>query len=300
MTAYPINGKVALATGAARGIGLATARALSARGASVVLCDVAAAEVQRHAEAFGPGRALGIGVDVTDRAALDSAVQATIERFGGLDIVFANAGIAPDPPNTIAAIDEGAFERIVEVDLLGVWRTVRATVDQVIARRGHVLMTSSIYAFSNGMTNAAYAASKAGVEQLGRALRTELAGTGATAGVLYPGWVDTAMVHSSLDQHPAVVRIMDRFLPKPLARRIQPEVVAQAAVRGIEQRAPRIFVPRMWTLLSVLRGVVNPLIDRRLDREPELHAALRELERSASADRTAELTDRGTSAAPAP
>jgi NAD(P)-dependent dehydrogenase (short-subunit alcohol dehydrogenase family) len=272
-----LKGKVALVTGAAGGIGLASARALSARGARVVLCDVQAAEVERQAQALGVDRALGLGVDVTDRAAMNRAVEATVERFGGLDVIFANAGIAPDPPTTIATIDESMFERVVEVDLLGVWRTVRAGLEQVVARRGHVLLTSSIYAFTNGVMNGAYAASKAGVEQLGRALRTELAADGASAGVLYPGWVDTAMVHASVDQHASVLRIHESLTPRPLAKRIPPETVAKAVVRGIERRAPRIFVPRIWTPLSVLRGGLNPLIDRALDRNAELHAVLRDV-----------------------
>ena len=277
MSNLVLKGKVALVTGAAGGIGLASARALSARGARVVLCDVQAAEVERQAQALGVDRALGLGVDVTDRAAMVRAVEATVERFGRLDVIFANAGIAPDPPTTIATIDESMFERVVEVDLLGVWRTVRAGLEQVVARRGHVLLTSSIYAFANGVINGAYAASKAGVEQLGRALRTELAADGASAGVLYPGWVDTAMVHASVDQHASVLRIHESLTPRPLAKRIPPETVAKAVVRGIERRAPRIFVPRIWTPLSVLRGGLNPLIDRALDRNTELHAVLRDV-----------------------
>jgi len=110
-----------------------------------------------------------------------------VERFGGVDVVFANAGITVDPPATIAGVDAVAFERVIEVDLLGMWRTVRAALPQVIERRGHVLVTASCYSFLNGMLNAAYAMSKAGVEQFGRALRSELAVHGATAGVLYPG-----------------------------------------------------------------------------------------------------------------
>ncbi|HKE79593.1 MAG TPA: short-chain dehydrogenase/reductase [Solirubrobacteraceae bacterium] len=277
MSNLVLKGKVALVTGAAGGIGLASARGLSARGARVVLCDVQAAEVERQAQALGVDRALGLGVDVTDRAAMGRAVEATVERFGRLDVIFANAGIAPDPPTTIATIDESMFERVVEVDLLGVWRTVRAGLEQVVARRGHVLLTSSIYAFANGVINGAYAASKAGVEQLGRALRTELAADGASAGVLYPGWVDTAMVHASVDQHASVLRIHESLTPRPLAKRIPPETVAKAVVRGIERRAPRIFVPRIWTPLSVLRGGLNPLIDRALDRNTELHAVLRDV-----------------------
>jgi NAD(P)-dependent dehydrogenase (short-subunit alcohol dehydrogenase family) len=191
---YPISNKVVLVTGAGSGIGRATARELHARGARVVLADLDRDAVDRLAHELGDGRALAAAVDVTDRPALDAVVRMAVERFGGLDVVFANAGIAADPPATIATIDEALFERVVEVDLLGVWRTVRAALPQIVARHGHVLVTASIYAFGNGVGNASYAMAKAGVEQFGRALRLELAMRGVTAGVLYPGWVQTPII----------------------------------------------------------------------------------------------------------
>jgi hypothetical protein len=105
-------------------------------------------------------------LDVTDRQRLDAVVMAAAERFGGLDVVIANAGISVDPPMTIAAVEEREFERVIEIDLLGVWRTVRAALPQIIARRGHVVLTASIYAFCNGVINAACAISKAGASSL--------------------------------------------------------------------------------------------------------------------------------------
>jgi NAD(P)-dependent dehydrogenase (short-subunit alcohol dehydrogenase family) len=92
---YDLQRKVALVTGAARGIGLETAKALAARGASVVLVDLDAGAAQRAAAEVHDTRALGIGADVTDRAAMQRAVAGAVERFGGLDVVVANAGIAP-------------------------------------------------------------------------------------------------------------------------------------------------------------------------------------------------------------
>ncbi len=177
MPHYPIAGKVVLVTGAASGIGRATARTLHTRGAHVVLADLRQEAVDAVRSELGRERSLAVAVDVTDRTALDGVVAAAVDRFGGLDVAVANAGIAADPPATVLTIDEAVFERVVEVDLLGVWRTVRAALPQVVARRGHVLITSSIYAFANGMVNAPYAVSKAAVEQLGRALRRSSPGT---------------------------------------------------------------------------------------------------------------------------
>src|SRR5205809_7321514 len=123
MASYDVNGKVALVTGAARGIGYETARLLHARGASVALLDLDERETHAAAERIGPERTLGLGVDVTDRGALEDAVATTIESFGGLDIAVANAGIAP-PATTMRVIDPDVYERTIEVDLLGVWRMV--------------------------------------------------------------------------------------------------------------------------------------------------------------------------------
>ena len=92
--AYQLDGKVAFITGAARGIGLETARAVHRRGASVVLVDLDAEAAERAAAEVGE-RAYGLAGDVTDTASLEAAVAAAVERFGGIDVVMANAGIAP-------------------------------------------------------------------------------------------------------------------------------------------------------------------------------------------------------------
>jgi NAD(P)-dependent dehydrogenase (short-subunit alcohol dehydrogenase family) len=283
MPLYAIPNKVVLVTGAASGIGQATARELHARGARVVLADLHREAVDRLARELGEGRTVAAAVDVTDRAALAAVVGMAAERFGGLDVVFANAGIAADPPATIATIDEGVFERVVEVDLLGVWRTVRATLPQIVARQGHVLVTASVYAFVNGVANASYAIAKAGVEQFGRALRLELAGRGATAGVLYPGWVQTPIIHAAFGGHSIATQLVRTAYPAPLRRPIKPEQVAKAALKGIERRSARVIVPSRWAAFSGLRGVINPLADRYLERDARFTRLLGELEDSARA-----------------
>ncbi len=189
---YPLPGKVALVTGAARGIGFETARLLHARGASVTVIDLAVDETEAAAKQIGE-RTLAIAADVTDEAAMEDAVERTVGTFGGLDVVVANAGIAP-PARPMSVVDAAAFERVIEIDLLGVWRTVHPALTQVIERRGHVVVVASVYAFVNGAMATPYAVSKAGVEQLGRALRAELAIHGASASVAYFGFIDTKLV----------------------------------------------------------------------------------------------------------
>jgi NAD(P)-dependent dehydrogenase (short-subunit alcohol dehydrogenase family) len=270
---YELSGKVALVTGAARGIGLETARRLHARGAAVALVDLDLDAARRAAGAIGADRALGLAADVTDRDALAGAVATTVERFGGIDVCVANAGIAPMAA-TLRVMDPDVVERVIEVNLLGVWRTVRATLPQVVARRGHITVVASVYAFMNGVLLAPYAIAKAGVEQMGRALRVELREHGASAGVAYFGFIDTDMVRVGLSD--PLSNRLNESVPGFMLRRLPPQAAAAAIVRGIERRAPRVILPRWWTALSLLRGALGPGLDRRMERDDRVLGAVRE------------------------
>lgn len=276
MARYDLNGKVALVTGGARGIGFATSRALAARGATVVVLDLEAAAAERAAGSISDTKALGLAADVTDRGAMQRVVATIAERFGGLDVVVANAGIASRGA-TVHAMSTESFERVLDVNLLGVYRTVDVALPEIVRRRGHIVVISSIYAFLNGAGAAPYAMAKAGVEQLGRALRPELAVHGASASVAYFGFIDTEMVHRAIDADPLAER-MFAAIPKPLLKRLQPQEAGEAIVRGIERRAPRIIRPRRWTAFSMLRGIVNPLLDARAEKDAEMLAITRELD----------------------
>src|SRR6476659_7387802 len=131
MDRYDLNGKVALVTGAARGIGFETARQMHLRGASVAVLDLDPAQARDAAERIGP-RAIGIGGDVTDQGAMFAAVAETVEKLGGLDVAVANAGIAQSRLATARGISGEEWERVFEVDLLGVWRTVHAALPQIV------------------------------------------------------------------------------------------------------------------------------------------------------------------------
>lgn len=275
MERYDLNGKVALVTGAARGIGFETARQMHMRGASVAVLDLDADEAREAAERIGP-RAIGLGGDVTDQSALMNAVATVVEDFGGLDVAVANAGIAQKQFATVRGISGEEWERVFEVDMLGVWRTVRATLPQVVERKGQMIVVSSVYAFANGFGNSPYAVAKAGVEQLGRALRVELRPHGASASVAYFGWVDTKLVQDSFNQEDSD-RIKE-LSPEWLLKRITPEEAGAGLVHGIEERAPRIFVPKWWRYVSALRGVVNPLLDKRMESDAKTRALIRDLD----------------------
>jgi NAD(P)-dependent dehydrogenase (short-subunit alcohol dehydrogenase family) len=275
MPAYQLSGKVALVTGGARGIGFATAQELAARGAHVIVVDLHETAVEQAAMSLGRG-ALGIAADVTDRDAMDAAVAQAVEHFGGLDVLVANAGIASRGATALAA-EPDQFERVIEVNLLGVWRSVRAALPEVARRQGHVVVVASVYAFTNGVGAAPYAMAKAGVEQLGRALRVELKPHGASASVAYFGFIDTEMVHQAIDADPLGERML-AAAPKVLQKRLPPSAAGAAIVRGIERRQPRIIRPRRWAVLSVLRGILNPLMDAQMERDAEMQAITSELD----------------------
>jgi NAD(P)-dependent dehydrogenase (short-subunit alcohol dehydrogenase family) len=273
---FDLNGKTAVVTGAGRGIGFATAQALAARGANVVVVDLDDEASVGAAAQIHDTRAFGIAADVTDSAALQRAIAAAVDRYGGVDVVVANAGIASRPA-TFRAMPTETIERIIDVDLLGVYRTVHAALPQIVSRRGHVVVISSIYAFTNGAGEIPYAMSKAAVEQLGRALRAELASHGASASVAYFGFIDTEMVHKAIDQDSLADELMQTF-PAPLRKRIPPQIAGEAIVRGIEARAPRIIRPRRWIAMSLLRGLINPLSDAQLERDQRSQELLRRIE----------------------
>jgi len=270
---YDLANKVALVTGSARGIGVATARALLARGASVVLVDLDSDAVTAAAAALHDSRTLGLAADVTDRGAMQRVVAAAGERFGGLDVVVANAGISSRVA-TFRATPPETFERVLEVNLMGVVRTVDAALPEIVSRKGHIVVISSIYAFTLGIGAVAYAMSKAAVEQFGRALRVELVQHGASASVAYFGFIDTEMVHRAIDADPLAGGMFEA-LPKPLHKRLTPTVAGEAIVRGIELRQARIIQPRRWTALSAMRGILNPLSDAQAEHDEGVQANLR-------------------------
>jgi NAD(P)-dependent dehydrogenase (short-subunit alcohol dehydrogenase family) len=291
MPVFDLNGKVALVTGAARGIGYETARQLQLRGASVAVLDLDPEQAREAAERIGE-RTIGIGADVTDDGAMMSAVAEAVQRFGGLDVVVANAGIAPVKLATARGMAGEEWERVFAVDMLGVWRTVRAALPEIVERHGHVVVVSSVYAFVNGLLNSPYAAAKSGVESLGRSLRAELTPLGASASVAYFGWVDTKMVQDAAEQE-HFDRLQNQ-LPAFMNRRIAPGEAAAAVVRGIEERSPRIFAPRWWRYVSAFRGLLNPLLDRRLESHQDPTSVTREIE-SAADDRGAAAVSKAQS-----
>jgi NAD(P)-dependent dehydrogenase (short-subunit alcohol dehydrogenase family) len=272
---YDVRGKIAVVTGSARGIGFGTAQALTKRGATVVIVDLDLAAAEAAASRLG-GDSFGLAADVTDRGAMQRVVATVTDRFGGLDVIVANAGVASRGA-TVRAMNGEAFDRVLAVDLNGVYNTVIAALPQIAERQGHIVVVASVYAFLNGLGAAPYAMAKAGVEQLGRALRVELVPHGASASVAYFGFIDTEMVHQMIDQDPVTDRMLGT-LPKVLHKRLAPDQAGEAIARGIETRAPRIIAPKRWAAFSALRGVINPWLDSYMLKDAQTQEIVRELD----------------------
>jgi NAD(P)-dependent dehydrogenase (short-subunit alcohol dehydrogenase family) len=256
----PLSGQSVLITGAAHGIGAEVARRLAARGARVSLVGLGADELRRVA-ADCPG-AIVFDADVTDQDALDAAVAGTVEAFGGIDIVFANAGIAA--PGFIRTMDADAFERIIQVNLIGVSRTIRTCLPHVIARRGYVLPVASMAAIVPAVGLAAYGAAKSGVESLAHSLRVEVQGYGVKVGVAYFSWIDTEMVRGA--NRTELGATMRAMLKGPLAKTYPVSAAAEAVVRGIEQRNRIVACPRWLVALMAIKPLLpwlTELVTRR-------------------------------------
>jgi NAD(P)-dependent dehydrogenase (short-subunit alcohol dehydrogenase family) len=254
---FDINGRTVFITGAARGIGAATAERLHAKGANVALVGLEPERLEQLAVHLGE-RSAWFEADVTDYDALQRAVRGTLERFGALDVAVANAGIAYVGALATAPMEH--VERTLAVNLLGVWRTDRAVIKHVIERKGYLLNIASLAAISHAPLMGPYAASKAGVEALSDVLRQETAPSGARVGCAYFGFIDTDLVRASFAQGPsqAIIGRTPGFLgnPIPLSRAVD------AIERGMERRAARVWTPRWVGATLALRGLLQPLIER--------------------------------------
>jgi NAD(P)-dependent dehydrogenase (short-subunit alcohol dehydrogenase family) len=254
---WDLRGKTVFVTGAARGIGAEVARRAAAAGANVALVGLEPEELARVAQQCGPNAA-SFECDVTDWDALERAVEGAVQRFGGIDIVMANAGIAP--AGMVRSVDPRAFERTLEINLFGAWRTVRAALPQVIERKGYVLVTASLAAVMHSPGMAAYSASKAGIEAFADSLRQEVKRLGVDVGVAYFAFIDTDMVRAA-DEHPAFAGLR-QDAPGPISKTYPLSAVGRAVQRGMERRSRTVVVPGWAKAFIALRGLLQPLVER--------------------------------------
>lgn len=209
--------------------------------------------VKRAAESIGGG-SLALVADISDGSAMESAVAAAVEQFGRIDIVVANAGVVGS--GTVSSIDPERWERTIEVNVLGTFRTAKATLPHLVASKGYLLIVASGFAAAPGPYTSAYAASKAAVESLGRSLRIELDHKGVDVGVAYYSFLDTPMV-DALEADPAGVRAR-AAMPAPVRKTYPLTAAVTATLAGIERRADRVIYPKFLRWQLLLRGLLGP------------------------------------------
>jgi NAD(P)-dependent dehydrogenase (short-subunit alcohol dehydrogenase family) len=286
-----VNGKVALITGGANGVGAEVAARLHAKGAKLVLTDIDEALLKEVAARLGEERVLTVVADVRDLSAMESAVAKGIERFGGIDIVMANAGIGTY--GSVLTVDPEAFRTLIEVNVVGVFHTVRAALQSVIDRRGYVLIVSSLAAFAAAPGMAPYDTAKAGVEHFANSLRLEVAHLGVDVGSAHMSWIDTPLVRDTKADMP-VFREMLNSLPGPLSKTTSVQKCGEAFVAGIEARKTRIYCPGWVGVFRWLKPLLSSPIGEAPTRKtaptlmPKMDAEVAALGRSMGA-RTEEL-----------
>jgi len=251
-------GKVILITGAASGIGAATALELHQRGAKLVLVDCDAAPLAAVASQIGTD-VLTVVADVTSRPACDAAVVAAIAQHGRIDIVWANAGVASFGP--LALTDPAAWQRCFEVNVFGVFNTVRAALPEVMKQQGMVLVSASVSSFAHPPAMSAYAASKAAVEAMCNAWRIELAAHQVMVSVIHASWVSTPLMTEGA-LHPAFARLR-ATMPSVLNAETSPADAARLIANGIARRASRIWVPGWVRVLHWLRALLHTRVAER-------------------------------------
>jgi NAD(P)-dependent dehydrogenase (short-subunit alcohol dehydrogenase family)/alkylhydroperoxidase family enzyme len=272
-----LSGRRILITGAARGIGAALARRLHERGASLVLAGLEPGELARVSADCDD--ALAVLCDVRDREQVEAAVEAATEQLGGLDVVIANAGVAAQLP--LIGGDPEIFERTVDVNLRGVYYTLRAAGPHIAHPHGYALAIASLAAAVHPPLLGAYSASKAGVEALADALRVELASSGAKVGVAYFAELDTDMTRRGFGTEAASrMRVALRRSAAPT------EAGVDAIERAIIRRSRRVVAPRWVAAVLPVRMFAQRLID--LAARPGLDEAL-EIARVEQAPLTTEL-----------
>ncbi|MGX9792158.1 SDR family oxidoreductase [Mycobacterium sp. MMS18-G62] len=281
-----VNGKVALITGGANGVGAETARRLHAKGAKLVLTDLDEEKLKEIAAELGEDGVLTVVADVRDLSAMQAAVDQGVERFGGIDIVMANAGIATY--GSVLNVDPAAFKTLLDVNVLGVFHTVRAALPSVIDRRGYVLIVSSLAAYAAAPGMAPYNAAKAGVEHFANALRLEVAHHGVDVGSAHMSWIDTPLVRESKNDMSTFNEMLSK-LPGPLGKTTSVEDCGAAFIAGIEGRKRQINCPGWVGLLRWLKPLLStPLGESQTvkfapDLLPRMDAEVAALGRSMSA-----------------
>jgi NAD(P)-dependent dehydrogenase (short-subunit alcohol dehydrogenase family) len=219
--------KTALITGGNSGIGLATARLFIAEGARVIVTGRNQERLQAAAKELGP-QAFAVLADATDIEATEAAIKKGVEKFGKLDIVFANAGIGGDTP--LGGTTVGVFEQVIRTNITAVFFTVQAAVTHM-NDGGSIILNGSVISVLGNPGYSAYAASKAGVRAMARVMASELSPRGIRVNVVAPGGAKTPIWNRRAPT-PEAFAVLDKVISRstPLGRMAEADHVAKTVL----------------------------------------------------------------------
>ena len=250
--------KIAIVTGSASGIGRALGEELARRGAIVVMADVQTKQLEEVVDSITSSghRVKAVMLDVADFDAVKALVDDTVKEYGRLDYIFNNAGIAIGGEVRDCSIDD--WRKVIEVDLYGVVHGVHAAYPIMVEQGfGHIINTASIEGLVPFPGTISYVASKYGVVGLSNALRVEGADLGVKVSVVCPGYIKTAIFHTS-----KMIKIDRQKILESLPERlgITPEECASVILRGVERNKATIVVTGMAKVLWILQRICPGLI----------------------------------------
>ena len=219
------DGRVVIVTGAARGIGFGTANRFAEEGASVAIIDLdeaAAAEAAGKLSLVDGAKSVGVGCDVSNPESVDAAVERVVSELGGLHVLVNNAGITRD--NLAMRMKDEDWDAVIDTNLKAVFRLSRAVMRPMMKQRhGRIINITSVVGASGNPGQANYAAAKAGVAGMTRALARELGSRNVTVNCVAPGFIDTDMTKALTDEQHTALKAQI-----PLGRLGQPEDIAEA------------------------------------------------------------------------
>jgi len=266
-----LPGKTVAITGAGGGLGSGLAAALRAHGANVALLDLTADGIKAQAAQLGGDRyARGWAIDVRDFDAQQQVFADVAEHFGAIDVVVAGAGVL-GPLQTMSRTVAADWDRVIDINLNGVWRTLKAAAPHVQATGGHLVAVSSMIAYVHPPLLASYAASKAAVAAMADVVRLEMRAVGVTVGSVHPVIFRTPMIGDALTS-PAAVELVRDFTGA--FKTVELDTVVDGIVRGIERRARRIVIPRQHGAAALVPGLAQAGFERLMFRPRTIARAI--------------------------
>lgn len=248
----PIRAKVAIVTGAARGIGAGVAAALAKRGYAVALVGLEGDLLRANAKAVG-ATAIAFEADMTDRIAVGNAFEGAREKFGRIDAVVSNAGISNF--DLLATMSPAHFRRVMAVNVEGTFNAIQASLPHLAETKGYFLGVASIASALAPPGMAAYGASKGATENLLNTFRAEVVHKGVDVGVAYFGWLATDLVKSG-GEHPAFTYVREH-LPGPLKSIAPVDIAVNAIANGVVARKRRVMAPGWLRVALAMRWFVS-------------------------------------------